>query len=458
MAEKYKPNQIVNFKEAKMRRINPSDLYLAKTPRLLRSSVTLPSQYNSYAVCTEFARDWFLDKFPLNFFNSIYMDGSKTFDQFRMLSKLNQQLKRTNPLLGIVPTINMEHSREWIDSNMELTGYFRRTRMDGTFFSDMSPGKGLHLAIQFKSIKMNFTYKMRVDTRAQQLDLVEYIKYKHRAGMTETQAIPLEIHVPKKIIAQIAFDNGLLKDDYSGPRNSDELLRYLNSHSVIPFLYKRRNATGTNEFFIRVENCSAHIKADQVSADDGDRQDHEQTNFTIEFPIEIEMTAPFVYTYYSEREQTIINSTDLVKDETGVILMRAARMDLPEQNELRWDRIIKTDYIVENEDLRHLIDIDFHDLLEGEINAIIEYNKSVYIDPSMFIDFLIMNNGTFCDYEIDWDKNIIHIKDKVTHPGFAIGVYCNMKYINELRIHHNFAEGFNSEDSFRTTSRIGKIE
>lgn len=458
MTEKFRPNQIINFKASKLRRINPNEIYRSKTPRLMCSSITLPSQYNSYAVCTEFARNWFLEKFPENYFNSVYMDGSKTFDQFRMLSKLNQQMKRTNPLLAISPTIDMSYNRDFIDDNMELTGYLRRTRMEGVIFSDLDFERGRHLAIQFKTILMNFTYKMRVDTRAQQLDLMEFVKYKHRAAKTESQDIPLEIHVPKRIIAQIAFDNGMLKEDYSDIKNPDEFLRYLNAHSLVPFLYKRRNATGTHEFFIRIDNCSVHIKAENPSSDDGERQDHEQTNFTIEFQIEIEMLAPFCFTYYSEREQNIINSHDLIKDETGILLMRAARMDLPDQNELKWNRIVRTDYVVEDDDLKNLINIQFSELLEGEIKQIIEYNKSVYISPSIFLDFLIMNDGQFQDYEIDWDKNIIHLKNKVTHPGFAIGIYANMKYINELKIHHNFAEGWQSPDNFKTTSRIGALE
>ena len=87
---------IFNPKSEKLRKITTEELYRDKTPRLLRSSIMLPSQYNSYAVCTEFARDWFLEKWPRNFFTSIYMDGSKSFDQFRMFSKIDDKLKKLN--------------------------------------------------------------------------------------------------------------------------------------------------------------------------------------------------------------------------------------------------------------------------------------------------------------------------------------------------------------------------
>ena len=452
---------MINPRSEKMRRINPGDILKSpKTPRYLISSITLPSQYNSYAVCTEYARDWFLDKFNNDFFNSIYVDGSKTFDQFRAFSKIHQQLKRTNPLLAITPNIDTSHNRDFIDTNMEIGGYLRRTRMEGVFFADTREGKGLHLAIQFKTILMTFAYRIRVDTRAQQLDLIEFIKYKHRAGMTENDYIPLEIHVPRKIICQIAFDNGLLKEDYSDVKDPDEMLRYLNSHSMLPFIYKRRNATGNNEFFIRVENCGVHIKADMPSGDDqGDRVEQEKMNFTIDFNIEIEMLAPFCYIYYSEVEQNIINSKDIVKDETAILLMRAFRADLPESNEAGWNRMLKTEYIVEDQDLQHQpIVINFSELMNGELRDITEYTKSVVLNPSLFIDFIICNDGKYVDYSIDWSNYNITIKDTCTHPAFVIGMYIDLKYINNVKIHHNFSDGFNSADNFRTASRIGKIE
>lgn len=456
----YKSGDIINPNAQGLRKIDSTELYRSKTPRMLRSSIMLPSQYNAYAVCTEFARDWFLEKWPRNFFNSIYMDGSKSFDQFRMFSKIHEQLKRTNPLLAITPNIDMTHNRNFVDTNMELNGYLRRSRMEGTIFADKRPEKGLYLAVQFKTILMNFTYRIRRDTKAEQLDTVEYIKYRHRAGMTENQYIPLDIHVPKKIIAQIAFDAGIPTDDFSGPRDPDEMLKYLNSRSLIPFLYKRRNATGTGEYFIRIENAGVHIRSEMPTFDEqGERQDAETTNYTVDFSVEIEMTAPYCYTYYSQHEQNFINSEEFAKDETAIVLMKAARVDLPEVNEVGWNQLIKTEYVVDMEDLKDYVKIDFRELLEGsELLQLIEYTKSVALNPSLFIDFIIHNEYDFINYDIDWDNYTLTMKQKVTHPGFVIGIYTDMKYINETKIHHNFADGFNNPDSFRTSSRIGKID
>ena len=454
------PGEHGNISSRKLRAIDPTQI-ISKSPKFLRSSIMLPSQYNSYAVCTEFARDWFLEKFNPGYFNSIFIDGSKSFDQFRMFSTINEQLKRRNPLLAIIPTIDITHNRNFIDTNMELSGYLRRSRMEGVAFADKDPRKALHLAVQFKTILMNFTYRIRVDTKAQQLDMVEFLKYKHRAGMSESQVLPLEIHVPKKIISQIAFDNGFAIDDFSGPVDIDNMLRYLNSHAIAPFLYKRRNATGNGEYFLHIDNCVAHLKSEFPTIDEnGERQDAETTNYTIDFTVEIEMTAPYCYTYYSQYEHSILSKPSKYddSDSTAILLMKAAYAEFPPTNEVGWDKLLRTEYIVENEDLKDYVKINFEELFHGELLDIINYTKSIYVSPSMFIDFIVYNNTDFKKFHVDWDTNEIVLEEKCTHPGFIIGIYVNMHYVNEVRIHHNNNDGWQAPDSFRTASRIGKID
>ena len=440
----------------RLRKIKPYDIFKKPQTRLLRTSITLPSQYNAYAVLTEFARDYFLEHFNPKTFNSIYCEGSKTFDEFRKLFSINLQMKKTNPVLAIIPTIDLSHNRNWIDTNMDLSGYLRRSRMEGTIFSDTRPDKQLNLAIQFKTILMNFNYKIRLDTKAQGMDMLEYIKYSFRAGCSEDQYLPLDIHVPKKIINQIAFDNGLLKEDFSEPKNPDEMLRYLNSYSLVPFLYKRRNATGTYEYFIRVDNCGVHIKSELPEMDDGDRREHEITNFVIDFRCEMEQLAPYCYTYYSQNEQEIINSP-LQKD-NSILLMRSPTAGLPESIDNGWRRIIKTEYIVDLEDLqKDEIRINLTPLIEGELKNVLEYTKSILVDPSIFLSFIVTNGINYKNIDVDWNTNELIVKEHCCHPAFLIGVYADMRYINDTIIHHNQAEGYNNPDSFRTSSRIGKI-
>lgn len=427
----YKEYEAVDVK--KLRPLTFSDLNKQLTQRTLLSSVTLPSQYASYAVCVEFAKEWFLEKFQDHYFNSIYVEGSHTFDEFRKFSDINLQLKRSNPLLAIIPTIDMTHNRQWIDSTPEMPMMMRRSRMEGTFFHDIRDNRGLHLQLQFKTILMNFTFKIRLDTRGEELDMVEFIKFKHRAGLTETRDLCLDIHVPKQIISQIAFDNGIKMYEDGTPVDSSAMLKYLNSHSLIPFLYKLRCATGNNEYFIKVPDCTAHIKTEFPTYDEGERQDMLTTNYNIDFNIEVEMVAPYCYTYYSQREQNWIkNVSPIDPNKHYICVMQAAKTEVPPEDEHHWKMITETpiQYEIDESDLGTELDIDFSSqFARTDVGAVIKYTLDMGLNPYLFMNFKIFNDAVECGYNMDWRTLVMHLNRKATNQVVVIGVYCDNEYI-----------------------------
>lgn len=401
-----------------------------KKPRILRSSVILPSQYQSYSICVEFAKEWFLEKFADNFFNSIYVDGKHSFDEFRKYSDIDDKLRRVNPILAILPAIDMSNNRNWVDSSPEIPMMLQRSRFDGTFFNDMSECNSSHLQIMFKTILMNFTYKMRVNTRAEELDLFEFVKLKHRAGFTETRELSLDIHIPKEIIAQIAFDNGYTVDEQLNVDKPLELLRYLNAHSYIPFVYKLRCSNGNNEYFIKVPNCVAHIRTEMPSMDDGERQNTLLTNYNIDFGVEIEMTAPYAYTYYSQCDQKFINSRPINAD--GMIsVMRAVKTEVPEVDEHKWKLASTTEYMSDEVDLGTCITIDFTELFKGsDIKRLIEHANYIHINPSLFINIKLFNDGLEREYHMDWSTLRCTMKLSLENITTVIGIYLDMDYVN----------------------------
>ena len=52
-----------------LREIKPDDIIKRTSKRYLVSNIILPSQHQSYSICTEFARDWFLEKFKESYEN-----------------------------------------------------------------------------------------------------------------------------------------------------------------------------------------------------------------------------------------------------------------------------------------------------------------------------------------------------------------------------------------------------
>ena len=410
-----------------------------KTHRELRTAVTLPSQYSSYAICLEFIKEWFLSKFPPRFFNSIYVEGSHSFDEFRKFSDINTQLKRANPLLAIIPTIDMAHNRDWIDSNPEFPFSLRRTKMEGSFFNDIRDNRGLHLQIQFKTISMKIQFKIRLDTRAETLDMMEFIKLVMRAGWSETHNLTLDVNVPRNIITQIAWDNGIRINEDGTIVDNTQMLEYLNQYSVIPFLYKLRCATGNNEYFIKVPNCVAHIKSELPEMDEGDRQDHLTTNYNIDFYLDVEMTAPYCYIYYSQKDHNdILNGHRVKPDETVICIQRHNMTEIPPIDEHNWKMLTEEaiQYQVDEEDLDKEIDIDFKPEFEHtDLGALIQWNIDTHLAPELFINFKIFNAGEELEYTMDWNTLIMHINKPITAQDILIAIYTDQKYVNETLLY-----------------------
>lgn len=423
-------------KNSKLRPFNPNEAYNNKTPRLMRTSVILPSQQQAFAVCTEVILSWFLDKYPDSFFNSVYVDGTHSFDEFRKLSKINQQMRKTNPLLALVPTIDPSYNRDWIDSTPEIPMLLRRSRFEGVFLSDIQHNKGLHLQLQFKTIKMNFLFKIRLDTRGQQLDMMEYIKVKHRAGWSETLTKDMDIHVPKAIISQIAFDNGFDLYEGGNPKNPIEMLNYLNTHSLIPFMYKLRCTTGNDEYFIKVPNCTVHIKSEIPTMDEGERTNSITTNYNIEFPLEVEMTAPYCYSYFSQKDEHRYLHAGPIVNDTKIAIMQASLTTIPPEDKNHWALFsTPVEYGVDEYDIGKPLDINFKELFAGtDIGVVLDYTQRIAISPAIFLNFIMFNDSKQLDYTMDWGTMTAHIENGIDVDRTIIGIYVDMKYVNDTII------------------------
>ena len=265
--------------------------------------------------------------------------------------------------------------------------------------------------------------------------MIEYIKLHHRAGYTETRNLTMDIHVPREIISQLAYDKDFELDDNLQPKDSIAFLNYLNSNSIIPFVYKLRCSNGNNEYFIKVPNCVAHIKTELPSMDDGERDNMISKNYTIDFNIEVEMTAPHYFTYYSDQEHRFLTGNPIV--ETVVPISMGVVTELPKYDDHGWKIYTNTEYVIDDEDLSTSIDIDFKDFFNGtDLGKIINHSRKIAVSPLAYINFKIYNMGKEIDYKFNSDAMIATVSN-LEHPTLVIGLYCDMEYINNAVLHMN---------------------
>lgn len=396
----------------------------------LNENISVPSDMHGYSLAIEFAKDWFLEQFENDFFKTVYINGKHVFDDYRTV--LNQKKIRVieKPAVAIIPTIDINFNRENLD--LYLGGknlLIRRSSYNQHgFFSDEE--NNMFMGTYLKQIKLNFNYRIRVASRAQQIDLVNYMKLAFRIGATQSHYLNLDFHIPYDIMLNIAKDSGFEIND---ERIVDiyGFLKYLNSHSNVPFLYKFRTVNGRNEFFIKVINAYTHVSClEELSIDDGERNGALDNNFNIDMNMELKIPVPAIYWYLSkEKLNTKFSQRYTLK---GLYSYRS--FEPPERNENGWDQYLSTEWYNENEDT-YLDTINFTTLLGNErLMRVIRHTKETLISPRVFMDIKLYNDTYEIPITIDWDTYDIIVKKDLPSYITKICIYVDKLYLNEQLI------------------------
>lgn len=419
-SQKYIPLKIVKSKRSK-----------------LNASLSVPSHIHEYSLCIEYAKKWFMDKFPKDYFKSIYIDGEHALSEYRKYTR-EQFIKRDKPSLAIVAQEDYSFDNENLDLVMNNVDMFvGRSNAIEPFFRDRK--KELFLKMLMKVILINFTFKIRVNTKAKQLDLYRYLITSFSAGTTRGYYMDMDYHIPRTLMVQLAKDSGftVINDEI---QDSISFVSYLNSNSVLPFLYKLRCETGNNEFFIRVPNLYIHHRiAEDLDIDEGERQGQINSNYSVELHCAIRFPCPFFYAYYTEHIQ---NNIVLVNDDGTETSYASNFSFMPRTNSKGWFQYITTEY--EENDLTKPLTIDFNSLftntIEGnksedsDILKLIKYTQAMKINPSIFMEIKIFNDRKEQAYTLDWDTLILTSKSLMVSPKSYIAIYIDNKYFNEQLI------------------------
>lgn len=392
---------------------------------LLYKSLSIPSEVHGYSLGVEYMKDWFLERCPKNFFKTIYINGKNVMDDFRRFNK-EKIMTIEKPALAIIPSINTSYNRDTVD--LELGGRDvltrRSARYHDAFIQDSD--NNIFLGIVLKQLEMPFTFRMRFNTRAQQLDFANYLKMSHRIGATQKHFLSLDFHIPTDIILAIAENRKFtIKDgkvvDIVG------FLKYLNSHSYLPIIYKLRTINGNSEFFVKVDKAYTHISClDELNLDDGVRTGHLDTNFHIEMNAVLKMIVPNYYFFYSKKllDKTYDEATSSVE-----ALYTYRSIEPPEKNEKGWEQYLSTEW---EEPERYIDTIKFEELLTGgDMINVIKHTISTGISPSIFLDIQLYCENRKIDTYIDWENLEIVVNQQMKEDTSKITIYIDKLYYNE---------------------------
>lgn len=397
----------------------------------LNSEISVPSTIHGYSIGVEYMKKWFLDKFDKDYFKTIFIDGKSVFDSYRKLSK-QEMLTIEKPALSIRSALDVDYNRDFVDMYPGgLETFARRTcTYDKAFFSDAE--SNTYLAMHMRLMRIQVTYRVRIKTRAQQIDLLEFMRIAFKNGSTDGGYADIDFHVPKEIMICIARDNGFEVDEKGKVKDIIGFLYYLNSHSGLPFMYKLRTINGNNEFFIKASQLFLHIDCTEpISIDDGERQGQLDNNFHVEMNCALRIPVPQFYVYFTDH--TIELEKKFKRELLGLYNLSSI-YQIPEINDKKWELLIKTEW--DNEFGNNYLDtIQFEELVDRpDLKKLIDHTKNTGLSPSIFLDIHLYNNFKEIPITINWETYEIIVKKVLDIHLSDIAIYADRGYINEQLI------------------------
>ena len=153
-------------------------------------------------------------------------------------------------------------------------------------------------------------------------------------------------------------------------------------------------------------------------------------NFNLQFDVDVHFPCPkfFVYFYFETKEfiKTSPEESDIIRLEDFPVL------SIPQTNDKGWNQFITTEYIDDEENFKEKVPltISFIELL-GDLRKVVDYTKSIYLSPGLFIDMKLFNNGKEIPLEIDWEHYEIKTNKAMTDIKSHLVLYVDNKYLNE---------------------------
>lgn len=399
----------------------------------LNRNITVAPLHQSYALCVEYMKHWFLKKFEKDFFSWIHIDGSHVFGEIMKYDKkaIMSHLSDDKAALTIIPTIDDDYNRDRLDQNLfGLDQFINTTKIDKAFFQD--PVNKKYIMMQMDMMLLNFTYRVKVPSRAMQLDLQKYMKLAFRTNLSESQDVDLDYVMPYPMMLFMARDLGFkIKDDRIC--EPIKFLTYLNSRSYIPITYKRSNVNAREEYFVRVDHLPVRLLIKDVTKDDGNKYGHIADDFNIEMQVEVRFPSMQLYVYFTKEEFTSISVGKEAYNIDNTLMMSLHYYDDPPAiNDRGWKLTINAQW---EEDKPGEINIDLNELFDGELSQIANYLTSKFISPSTFIDVQIYSNGMkLKDVNIDWGSMKLSAFNPTEKLVSTLAIYIDLEYLNSIRV------------------------
>lgn len=415
-------------------RYTPVEFHRFQQQEILNHYCTVAPLSHNYAVCIEYIKKWFLEKFPKDFFSYFYVDGSHVFGETIKLPKDKIIVKGSDDTCTCTVGVQLDDSydRTSLDQNLfGLEQFVNTTPIDRSFIQD--PLNHRYVMMKMDMSLMNFTFKIKCPTRAKQLDLFKFMKLAFRIGLSETRDATVDYLIPYSLMLSVASDTGFEIDKENARIvNPIAFLTWLNCHSFLPIIFRFNNMTGREDYYVRMDDIPVRVGFESISKDDGNRTGHLLTDFSIEMNINVRFPGMQLYVYHSKTEEIYSTQTKSAYAIDGALMIAFKQgMPPPMVNERGWLKYIESDY---QADGPGPFEINMGELFEGELLKFINEHKERFISPEVFMDIRVYCDDVFLDTEMNWKTMMLSVKDYPPKLITSIIIYIDTKYMNDQRI------------------------
>ena len=312
----------------------------------LKCDLFIPSYIQSLSVATEFVWSYVLGKFPVDYFETTFISGKHMLDEFRRYNKGDYHT-RENPAVALTYTLQYDFNDNNLDWNWLSTNkYLRTSAWQRSFFK--CPKRGLYIGMDLEAMLINYNFKFRVNTRAEQLDLYNRLRKVFRLGCTETNDIDCDFHLDRKLMTKVAEEAGFAIDTDGQIVDPWNFTRFMNAHSQMPILYKLRLINQHYEWFLRMRNLPVHMDfQNALDVDDGQQNGMSTSDFGIEFQIAMRFPAPRTFAFYNEGNWVHTIHTE---PNEGITVYSMKLFDIPEENYKGWPLYGHSNYMAEKDE------------------------------------------------------------------------------------------------------------
>lgn len=402
-----------------------SEAYTEKSVALCKASSSISTIIGGIS---SFIHDYYMSKFPKNYFRKTYISGS--LNSTNLKSTLFPSMYK--PYLAIQPQFELGNTFMstiplWHTANYYI---FKNKAMNyRLIFNDTE--LGIRIYSIPNRIKTNFNTLIKVETQMKAYDLLNYVNQNFEEnGYNFINKVRLPAEIPKIFMVNICKKLGLNFND----KNDREKLRfYLNQHSLGAIEETILNSTGNSAFMY---NYTTNLLLNYP-----DLASHEKSminlvikDASVRFQIGCELWIPGTFILEIDNKNDIVYDIqdNGLEDDRYKFNLVFDYSELP--NKIGNLTFLKrASYLTElNKDVDEL---DLKHILTDEIiNVLNEIKKNGgHIDN--YIDFRIYLNNQILlktDYEIDYSNFILKTKNPVNNRTYHIAIYVDLYILNKI--------------------------